>query len=185
MSSPAESERVDAPKYSLIEHERRFVVDPATMPLLDPATARLIEDRYIPGTGLRLRKITAPGEATILKLGKKYPGAGLSSRPMTNIYLDQADYDALAALPAALLVKRRHDAGAGFAIDLFDGALAGLILAEVAAADRDTLAAIVPPIWCAQEVTDDTTYAGGTLAIQGWHANRRIRVISAEEGDVE
>ena len=155
------------PKYSLVERERRFLVDRGAMPDLDPATGRLIEDRYLPGTGLRLRKITAPGEPPVFKLGKKYPGPGLSTRPMTNIYLDAAEYDVLAMLPAATLTKRRHDIAGGFVIDMFEGALAGLVLAEVSATDEATLAAIAAPEWCGREVTDDPAFAGGALAIDG------------------
>lgn len=163
-------------KYSLVERERRFLVDAATMPTLDPATARLIEDRYLPGTELRLRRVTAPGAAPIFKLGKKYSGTALSTRPMTNIYLDVAEYEMLAALPAATLTKRRHDAGGGFVIDVFEDALAGLVLAEVAADDDAALGAVTVPAWCAREVTDDPAYAGGTLAIHGLapHGDARV-----------
>jgi len=166
-----------------MERERRFLVEAALAPALEPATARLIEDRYLPGTGLRLRRVTAPDGSVVHKLGKKYPGAGLSSRPMTNIYLDAAEYGALAALPAAVLVKRRHDVGGGFAIDVFEGALAGLILAEISADDGAALAAIVVPSWCTVEVTEDTAYAGGTLAIDGWHATATPNVVAIAEGD--
>jgi CYTH domain-containing protein len=172
-----------APKYSIIERERRFLVDRELAPALDSATARLVEDRYLPGTGLRLRRVTAPDGSVVHKLGKKYPGAGLSSRPMTNIYLDAAEYDALAALPAAVLVKRRHDVGGGFAIDVFEGALAGLMLAEISADDDAELAAIALPSWCAEEVTEDVAYAGGTLAIDGRHATSAPRVVTVAEGD--
>lgn len=155
------------PKYSLVERERRFLVDVARMPALDAASARLIEDRYLPCTGLRLRKVSAAGADPIYKIGKKYPGAGLSTRPMTNIYLDAAEYEALAALPAAPLVKRRHDAGDGFVIDLFDDALAGLALAEISGDSDAALAAIDPPDWCVTEVTDNPAFAGGQLALAG------------------
>lgn len=153
------------------------------MPALDPDSARLIEDRYLPGTNLRLRKVTAPETPPIFKLGKKYLGAGLSSRPMTNIYLDAAEHATLAALPAAILVKRRHDVGNGFAIDVFEGALTGLVLAEVSADDDAALAAVAVPAWCVAEVTDDPTYAGGTLAIEGWHGGTGTRVVATGEGD--
>ena len=172
-----------APKYSITERERRFLIDRELTPALDSATARLVEDRYLPGTGLRLRRVTAPDGSVVHKLGKKYPGAGLSSRPMTNIYLDAAEYGALAALPAAVLVKRRHDVGGGFAIDVFEGALAGLMLAEISADDDAALTAIVVPPWCTVEVTEDVAYAGGTLAIDGWHATTAPRVVTIAEGD--
>lgn len=172
---------MSGPKYSLIERERRFLVDAATMPALD--RGRLVEDRYLPGTGLRLRRVTAPGEAPVFKLGKKYPGPGLSTRPMTNIYLDAAEYDAFAALPAATLIKRRHDVAGGFIIDVFEGALAGLVMAEVSAVDDETLAAVEIPTWCGREVTNDAAFAGGTLAIHGLAPRRYLRVAS-DEGEV-
>jgi len=154
------------------------------MPQLDPAAARLIEDRYLPGTALRLRRVTAPDGSVVHKLGKKYPGTSLSSRPMTNIYLSTAEYEALAALSAVSLVKRRYEVGEGFAIDVFEGALAGLVLAEVSAEDDAVLAAIVAPGWSVAEVTDEPAYAGGTLAIEGWHAIGVPGVVTAAEGDV-
>jgi len=172
-----------SPKYSVVERERRFLVDPTLAPALDPTTARLIEDRYLPGTGLRLRRVTAPDGSVVYKLGKKYPGTGLSSRPMTNIYLDAAEYDVLAALSAAVVIKRRHDVGGGFAIDVFERALAGLILAEISADDDAELAAIAVPSWCTVEVTEDVAYAGGTLAIDGWHATAAPGVVTIAEGD--
>ena len=119
----------------------------------------------------------------MFKLGKKYPGTGLSSRPMTNLYLDAAEHAMLGALPAASLAKRRYDAGGGFAVDVFEGALSGLVLAEVSADDEATLAAVVVPAWCVAEVTDDPAYAGGTLAIEGWHDRARTGVVRAGEGD--
>ena len=169
---------MSGPKYSLMERERRFLVDAATMPALD--RGRLIEDRYLPGTGLRLRRVTAPGEAPVFKLGKKYPGPGLSTRPTTNIYLDSAEYDVLAELPAATLIKRRYDVAGGFVIDVFEGALAGLVLAEVSAADDAVLAAVDVPVWCAREVTDDPAFAGGTLAIHGLAPDRSPSVARNE-----
>jgi CYTH domain-containing protein len=157
---------LSAPKYSLVERERRFLVDQTSMPAID-GRGRLIEDRYLIGTKLRLRKVTACDAPPVYKLGKKYPDASLSSRPMTNIYLDAAEYDALAVLPAAALVKRRYDADGGFALDVFEGALRGLMLAEVEADCDAALAAVEPPDWVLYEVTDDPAYAGGTLAISG------------------
>jgi CYTH domain-containing protein len=155
-----------APKYSVIEHERRFLVDRASMPVTD-GRGRLIEDRYLIGTMLRLRRITTHDAPPVHKLGKKYPGASLSSRPMTNIYLDATEYAGLAALPAAELVKRRYDAGRGFVLDVFQGALSGLVLAEIEADSAPALAAVEPPNWVLYEITDDPAYAGGTLAISG------------------
>ena len=58
------------PKYSRPEFERRFHVIAERLPLLDPATARLIEDRYIEGSRLRLRRMSGGGAATVCKFCK-------------------------------------------------------------------------------------------------------------------
>ena len=82
-----------------------------------------------------------------------------------------------------MLVKLLQDIGGGFAIDVFERALAGLILAEISADDDAALTAIVVPPWCIVEVTEDVAYAGGTLAIDGWHATTAPRVVTIAEGD--
>ena len=80
---------VKLPKYAHWVAERRFVVDPSRLPPLDANTARLIEDLYIDGGRLRLRRIThtATGEQEF-KLGKKYAPDNPLIGPMTNLYLD-------------------------------------------------------------------------------------------------
>ena len=63
----------DLPKYAHWVAERRFLVDGRNMPALDDSAARGIEDLYIDGGRLRLRKITMPGGAEPeFKLAKKY-----------------------------------------------------------------------------------------------------------------
>ncbi|MEO6501220.1 MAG: hypothetical protein ABIQ09_04835 [Jatrophihabitantaceae bacterium] len=102
-----------------------------------PAAARgprRITDRYLDGTTLRLRRVEDAGAVTY-KLGQKIR-ADVDDPfvvRVTNLYLTAQEYQRLAALPAAVLVKTRwlvfHGA-AGFAVDEFDGPLRGLLLAE-------------------------------------------------------
>lgn len=155
-----------AAKYAHVERERRWRVDPARRPAVDPAAATLIEDRYIAGTRLRLRRMTAR-DVVALKLTKKYDVADPVARPIVTAYLDAAEYDVFAALPAAVLTKRRFAVEA-FSLDLFDGALAGLSLVETEADDAATLAIVVPPAWAGDEVTFDPRYAGAVPAAAGW-----------------
>ena len=158
-------EELQALKYSHVERERRFLVDPTRRPDLSGLPHILIEDRYIDGTRLRLQRMTASDSGrVVLKLGKKYDVADASARPMVTTYLTQAEYDLLAILPAHRLTKRRHDLGT-FSIDLFEGALAGLELAESEQPDADALAALVAPVWALAEVSDDPVYQGGNLAL--------------------
>ena len=102
----------------------------------------------------------------------------------TSLYLDAAEYEALAGLPAAELTKTRtllHWDGPVLAVDVFTGRLAGLVLAEYdlagggpvddgpagsgsAAGPVDTDPAGWPPIPVRAEVTGDERFTGGALA---------------------
>jgi CYTH domain-containing protein len=155
------------PKYSRLEFERRFHVIAERLPPLDPAEARLIEDRYIDGTRLRLRRMSGGGHETLLKLTRKYGGA--KPEPITTLFLDAGEYALLSHLPAAPLVKRRHHLPVGdhwFAVDVFAGALAGLMLCEIETESREALASIILPDWAGAEVTDDPAFAGAVLAVE-------------------
>jgi len=69
-------------------------------------------------------------------------------------------------LPARCLVKRRctvEAEGGAFGIDLFQGELEGLALAEIECADQAALNALIVPDW-AIEVSDDPRFEGGYLA---------------------
>jgi CYTH domain-containing protein len=127
-----------------------------------------IEDRYIDGTRMRLRRMSRPdlGE-TKWKLTKKYECDDPAARPIVTSYLTASEYELLTALPARGLVKRRYHlpvAGQFWSLDLFEGALAGLELVETEAADAAALAALVPPPWATKEVTHDPRYQCGALA---------------------
>jgi len=153
------------PKYARTEFERRWLVDKAARPSLEGACKTLIEDRYIDGTRMRLRRMSRPdlGE-TKWKLTKKYECEDASARPIVTSYLTGAEYELLCALPARALVKTRHHLEIDahwWSLDLF---ASGLELIESEAADAEALAALVPPPWATKEVTHDPRYQGGSLA---------------------
>lgn len=157
-----------APAYARIEFERRWLVDRARRPPVDGCFVTVIEDRYLTGARMRLRRMTRPdiGE-TKWKLTKKYESEDASARPIVSIYLTEREYELLQVLPASALAKRRCHlglAGRWWSLDLFDGALAGLELLECEAEDADALAALVPPDWCLFEITDLPQWQSGALA---------------------
>ena len=155
------------PKYARIEFERRWLVDPAAPPTPGPFMT-LIEDRYIDGTRMRLRRMSRPDLGEVKwKLTKKYECEDASARPIVTAYLTGAEYGLLCTLPARELVKRRYHLelnGRWWSLDLFEGARAGLALVEVEEANAEALAALVPPPWATKEVTHDPRYQGGSLA---------------------
>lgn len=136
------------------------------MPPVDrPRTERLITDRYLEGTRLRLRRITGPAkQATQHKLTQKIPqhGGGAVQGTVTNLYLSEEEYERLAALPGLVLRKTRHSIQP-LLIDVYDPPLDGLILAEVEFETDEAAAAFRPPDYVQAEVTDDPRFTGGRL----------------------
>ncbi len=143
---------------------------PAIPAGIDEASGRRIHDRYVIGTRLRLRRVDPlAGGAPQYKLGQKDTPdpTALWRMRHTSIYLSRAEYDVLAALPAHLLDKRRYTlelGGVRYGIDVFDGRLSGLVLAEVGADSEDELARYAVPEFAVAEVSDDRRFTGGALA---------------------
>jgi hypothetical protein len=154
------------PKYALLENERRFLVH--ALPDLAGARVRLIEDRYLDAGRLRLRRVTHfDGHPPEHKLCKKYGSPDPASGPIVNIYLTAEEHAALAVLPGRRLRKRRHTVehgGGGFSVDVFEGALQGLVICEAEAASPEAIRALRFPPWAGREVTDDPFFSGGHLA---------------------
>ena len=58
-----------------------------------------------------------------------------------------------------------HDPGKTIELDIYDGPLAGLMVAEVAFADEQRAGAFVAPDWFGGDVTDDVRYKNQTLVL--------------------
>ena len=127
--------------------------------------SRLIEDRYLDGTTLRLRRVTV-GAERVHKLTQKIRlvAGDPAEVATTNTYLGPQEYQALVVLPAAVLVKTRHLQETGFVVDEFHGPLQGLWLAEIEVVDLQ--GPLRRPAWLGHEVTHEERYSGGTLARQ-------------------
>ena len=154
-------------KYARWEIERRFLLRDGLPDGIDVRTPSDIADRYIIGGRLRLRRMQTGGEIEY-KFCKKYPTDRTSAGLITNVYLTRDEYAVLAALPGHDLLKRRYRIdvdGQTFAIDVFGGALEGVVLIEVETTTPEASAAIAPPHWAGCEVTDDVTFTGGHLAV--------------------
>lgn len=158
-----------AHKYAQFELERRWLLAALPDALQNSQAYQLIEDRYLTGTPLRLRRMSnASGQVTALKLTQKYQAADQTAytTTITNLYLDEASYALLETLPANVLVKRRYklmDGRFPFSIDQFLGNLTGLVLAEIEQPDMASLLAIPHPTFARREVTEDSRFTGGEL----------------------
>ncbi|MCC9310745.1 hypothetical protein LN042_27375 [Kitasatospora sp. RB6PN24] len=150
-------------KYARVERERRFLLAEPPAPAAVTAT-RVITDRYLVGTRLRLRRAELPDGGCELKLTQKVPVArpGAIQGLITNTYLSPAEYELLATLPAAVLSKTRLSLPT-LGVDVFDGPLRGLVLAEGEFTTDEEAQSFVPPPECVAEVTDDARFTGGRL----------------------
>ena len=151
------------PKYSLFEIERRWLVNRDTIGSLDPSTARRIEDLYIAGSRLRLRKMTSADGNFIYKLGKKYGATDSSGEPVTNLYLTAAEHAIFDSLPGERASKFRYLINDG-ALDVYECPRAGFTVFE--REFNNELAAIkyLPPSFVAEEITQRPEYSGAALA---------------------
>jgi CYTH domain-containing protein len=154
-------------KYAVVEREHKFVVLSSPDPSLVVRTLE-IEDRYLQGTRLRLRRVLEDG-TEVLKLGQKVrlDEHDPSALAHTTLYLDPAEFDALSSLPGDRLRKtRRHvpiDGAHVLAVDTFHDALDGLVLAELdRGADRVLPATL--PHGLGPDVTHDERFTGAALA---------------------
>lgn len=155
-------------KYAAVERERRWLC--AGLPDLPLVRAEAIEDLYVDGSRLRLRRATpVGGGAPTLRLSKKADLAP-ERRLITTLYLSEAEYALFEGLPGRVLRKTRHYYAAGevtLSVDRFEGALAGLFLAEAEFADDAAMAAFPDPPFAGREVTADRRYTGGELVGAG------------------
>ncbi len=156
-------------KYAATERERRWLC--AGLPDLPVLRAEAIEDLYVDGSRLRLRRATPVGGGEpILRLSKKADLAP-DRRLITTLYLSPAEYALFEGLPGRPMRKTRHyyyaAADVTLSVDRFDGPLAGLFLAEAEFADDAAMAAFPDPEFAVREVTDDPRYTGGELVRAG------------------
>lgn len=163
-----------AGKYARIERERRFLL--AGPPDLGLVTETVrITDRYLDGTRLRVRSVQGPdaGERSF-KLTQKIPAdhpGDLSHGVqglITNTYLSEREFRVISMLPGAVLAKTRYSVPP-FGVDVFEGELAGLVLAEAEFETDDDCSAFEPPldgrVRIIAEVTADPRFSGGQLAL--------------------
>ena len=146
-------------KYAVVERERRWLL--AAVPALPTDARRLtIVDRYLTGTRLRLREATEADGTVVRKLGHKVrTGGDAREIAHTSLYLDDAEWDLLATLPARTLTKTRTLVPTSEGHVAVDVHADGTVVAEIDG-DGD-----LPGDWAVlREVTDDEAYTGGALA---------------------
>ena len=150
-------------RYARIERERRFLLCdfPHGQPIV---RMRRITDRYIEGTNLRLREQKDDGSPPVFKLTQKIPAPASAAQQgyITTMYLDGDAHERLSQLSAKVLAKLRYSVPP-FGIDVFEGELDGLVLAEAEFDSPAEAAALKIPDFIAHEVSTDSRFTGGLL----------------------
>ena len=144
------------------EIERRFLVQGEAWRAAVTRTRRLVQGYLAREDGVTVRLRTAGDRA---RLTIKGPGA---------LIRREFEYDIPAADAAAMLdalcdgrrlAMTRHDVphdGLVWEVDVFEGPLAGLVIAEVELPAADHPLALPP--WAGREVTEDGRFANAALA---------------------
>jgi adenylate cyclase len=148
-----------------MEVERKFLV--GEPPDLGDAESGEIEQGYL--------AIGSDGEVRLRRKGEKLVltakrGSGLA-RDEAEVELDRESFERLWPLTEGRrLHKRRHlipDGDLTIELDVYEGDLEGLLVAEIEFDSEDQARAFEPPGWIGEEVTGDERYLNETLATQG------------------
>jgi CYTH domain-containing protein len=149
-----------------VEVERKWLVH--TPPNLPVHQGKAVMQGYIAlaedGTEVRLRQIGERFFQTVKSTG------GLI-RDEIEVELTKPQFEALwPATAERRLAKTRYRlpwAGKSVEIDVYDGSLAGLVVAEVEFPSAAESAEFTPPPWFSTEVTEDAAYKNVNLARHG------------------
>ena len=156
-------------KYARPEFERRFLIRDIPSDLNRSYYVR-IRDGYLTGTRLRLRCMEWPDGTVQYKFAMKFADQSLPPGVVgvTNLYLDKAEYTSLRALAGVdMILKRRHSYEYRrllYSIDIFEGELEGLTLAERGVDTSDQFVNCVTPDFAIADVTTDLFFTGGMLS---------------------
>jgi adenylate cyclase len=151
-----------------VEIERKFLVG-ANPPVLEQSRSKRIEQGYIAieadGTEVRVRRRDGAAVLTVKSGGGR-------SRVEEEIAIDAERFARLWPLTEGRrLEKTRYlipaEAGLTIELDVYSGALAGLMVAEVEFDSEEAGDAFEPPAWFGSEVTDDVRFKNQTLAREG------------------
>lgn len=169
-------------KYAHIEQERRYLLQGKTSSPV-PLRELFIRDLYLAGSTLRLRCVEEVGKPTVFKLGQKIRVGNDFQFQIahTTLYISEEEFNVLASLPFKKLGKKRSIfplEDLQFALDEFDGELAGLSMIEVDLGRRDVTHNPLP-FENLIEVTHDERFTGGELASM---TADKLRLLLREHG---
>ena len=145
-----------------MEIERKFTVN--SLPEnLESYPCHIIEQAYLnTDPVVRIRRQDEEYYMT-------YKGKGLLAREEYNLPLNAASYEHLKPKADGRVIEKRRyliplDDQLTVELDVFEGDLAPLILAEVEFESEDAANAFLPPAWLGEDVTFDPHYHNSTMS---------------------
>jgi adenylate cyclase len=148
-----------------MEVERKFLV--SEPPNLDGTESDEIEQGYLAVGSDGEVRLRRKGENLVLTVKR---GSGIA-RDEAEVQLEEADFDVLWPLTEGRRLRKRRHAipygDLGIELDVYEGDLEGLLVAEIEFPSADEAGALVPPDWLGEEVTGDERYLNETLATRG------------------
>ena len=151
-----------------VEIERKFLVG-RPPPDLETYPSNRIDQGYLAitdqGVEVRIRNYGGRSFLTI-------KSGGGEVRIEEEIEIDERRFRSLWPLTEGRRIcKRRYlipaEAGARVELDVYDGALSGLVTAEVEFESQDAAAAFTAPSWLGREITNEPAYKNQRLAVRG------------------
>jgi CYTH domain-containing protein len=121
---------------------------------------------------LRLRAARPlDGGPPMLRLTRK-ADVDQHTRLISSVYVPEEEFVLLdQALKGPRLQKLRHRLkspdGVALCVDVFEGALEGLVMAEAEFKTMEALHGFAAPAFCTREVTADPRFTGGRLVAEG------------------
>ena len=151
-----------------VEIERKFLVPEAPADLGRHPAGRLRQGYLAVEPGGAEVRIRQDDATTVLTVKR---GAG-RSRVEEEVGIDAAAFDRLWPLTEGRRVEKvRHLVPAAdglvLEVDVYEGDLAGLVVAEVEFPDEAAAHAFTAPAWMGADVTGDKRYANQSLAVNG------------------
>ncbi len=143
------------------EIERKFLVK--EMPDLNSYTYKYLEQGYLSvNPVVRVRKEDDTYYLT-------YKGKGFLEREEYNLTLNKESYEHLIAKADGKLIKKKrylipYDKNT-IELDIFEGELAGLVIAEVEFETVEEANSFNPPSWFGEDVTGNKNYTNAHLAL--------------------
>ena len=151
-----------------IEIERKFLV-PERPADLDRHPSTAIEQGYLAiaddGTEVRVRRRAGRAVLTVKSGGGR-------TRVEEELEIEPERFERLWPLTEGRRIEKTRyeipaEDGSTIELDVYDGALAGLVVAEVEFDSEDAADAFSGPGWLGREVTDDKRYKNQRLACEG------------------